>query len=97
MTENLHSLDNGTPGPPCCGPGPLRRWGMLLAWFAGIWCFVFLLAPLARHFEPVRTLTDFIRVHDIDAAAYYYTEVEEFSIAEQAVRNTMTYAHAEQP
>lgn len=84
-------------GPTAGGPGALRRWGLLLAWIAGIWCFVYMVAPLARQIGPVRTLTNFIRVHDIDATAYYYTEVEEFAIAEHAVRDTMTYAHADQP
>jgi hypothetical protein len=76
---------------------PLRRWGLLLAWIVGIWCFVFLLAPLGRHFQPVRTLTEFIRANDIDATAYYYTEVEEFAVAEHAVRDTMAYTHAQKP
>lgn len=95
MTTLPHSMSDGTPGWPSQGPGPLRRWGLLFLWIAGIWCFVFLLAPLARHFGPVRTLTDFIRANDIDATAYYYTEVEEFGIAEHAVRDSMTYAHSD--
>ncbi len=78
-------------------PRLLRRWGLLLAWIFGIWCFVFLLAPLARHFQPVRMLTDFIRTNDIDATAYYYTEIEEFAVAEHAVRDTMEHAHTRQP
>jgi len=97
MTRRPQSIDHRTSGPTAGGPGALRRWGLLFVWFAGIWCFVQLVAPLAYHIEPVRTLTDFIRVHDIDAAAYFYTEVEEFGIAEQAVRDAMTYAHTEQP
>lgn len=78
-------------------PRSLRRWGLLLVWIAGIWCFVFLLAPLLQNVGPVRTLTDFIRANDIDATAYYYTEVEEFAVAEHAVRDTMEHAHTQQP
>ena len=78
-------------------PGPLRRWGLLLAWIAGIWCFVFLVAPLLRHIGPVRTLADFNRDNDIDAGAYYYTEVEEFAVAEHAIRDAMTFANADHP
>ncbi len=97
MTELPHSKNNAAPGPPLHGAGPLRRWGLLLAWVAGIWCFIFLLAPLAHHFQAVRTLTDFIRANDIDAAAYYYTEVEEFALAEHSIRDTMQHAHTGQP
>jgi hypothetical protein len=95
MKKFPHNSSSGTSGRPSGRPGVLRSWGLLLAWIVGIWCFVFLLAPLARHFQPVRTLTDFIRANDIDAGAYYYTEVEEFAVAEHAIRDTMTHANTE--
>ena len=56
---------------------------------------VFLLAPLLQNIRPVRTLADFIRANEIDAGAYYYTEVEEFAVAEHAIRDTMAHAHSE--
>lgn len=97
MKSDATKVKCAAPGPPTGDPGALRRWGLLMAWLAFLWVVVFLVAPLGRHIGPVRLLTDFIRSHDIDAAAYYYTEVEEFGIAEHIVRDTMTYAHDERP
>ncbi len=78
-------------------PDTIRRWGLLAAWLTGIWIFVQVLAPQARRIESVRTITDYIRAHDIDATAYFYTEIEESGMAEQALRNAMAYSHPDQP
>ncbi len=64
--------------------------------FSGVIGRSLIQAPQARRIESVRTLTDFIRVHDIDATAYFYTEIEESGMAEQALRNAMAYAHPDQ-
>ena len=92
MTKQTASTDFNPPGPPTGGPGAVRRWGMLLAWVGGIWVFVQVVAPQANRIESVRVLTDYIRAHDIDATAYYYTEIEESGMAEQALRHALAHS-----
>jgi len=92
MTKPSTSCASNTPGPPTGGPGTVRRWGLLLAWLVGIWVFVHLVAPQANRLDSVRAMTDHIRTHDIDATAYFYTEIEESGMAEQALRNTLSYS-----
>ena len=97
MTKPLSSTDANPPGPPTGGPGALRRWGLLLVWLAGVWIFVQVVAPQANRIESVRVITDYIRANDIDATAYYYTEIEESGMAEQGLRNALTYSDTPAP
>lgn len=54
--------------------------------------FVFILAPNIDNVPRVKPLINFIDEHQIDAGALYYTDIEEFSIAELNMKNTIVYS-----
>jgi len=53
--------------------------------------FVFVLAPGIDKLPHVKPLINYIDEQEIDAAALYYTDIEEFSVAEINMKNTMEY------
>ena len=53
--------------------------------------FVLFLAPCIDDVPYVKPLTKFIDDRGIDAGAIYYTDIEEFSIAEINMKNTIDY------
>ncbi len=57
-----------------------------------IWIFLYYIGPWAKNIPMVRPLLEFIEENDIDAGAYYYTEVEEFAEAEFAINQSMAYS-----
>ena len=66
----------------------IYRWLQLVLCFALIGTFVFVLAPLGQLFEPVKTLHEYIEERGIDATPLYYTESEEFSVAQLHMDST---------
>jgi hypothetical protein len=54
--------------------------------------FVLYLAPCIDDVPFVKPLTNFIDDREIDAGAIYYTDIEEFSIAEINMKNTIDYS-----
>ena len=52
---------------------------------------VLYLAPFIDDVPYVKPLTDFIDDMEIDAGAIYYTDIEEFSIAEINMKNSIDY------
>lgn len=69
--------------------GNWKGWAKLSLGLACVWLFVFVLAPWISRMEPVKPVLDFVHENDIDAAALFYTEIEEFSEAEIAVRHAL--------
>ena len=53
--------------------------------------FVFVLAPGIDNVPRVKPLINFIDEHQIDAGALYYTDIEEFSVAEMNIKTTLNY------
>jgi len=53
--------------------------------------FVVYIAPYLDDLQYVKPVTCFIDEREIDAGALYYTDVEEFSIAEINMKNTIDY------
>ena len=53
--------------------------------------FVFVLAPRIDDVPHVKPLIHFIDEREIDAGALFYTDIEEFSVAEINMKNTMEY------
>ena len=53
--------------------------------------FVLYVAPCIDDLQYVQPLTTFIDEREINAGALYYTEIEEFSIAEINMINTFDY------
>ncbi len=53
--------------------------------------FVLVLAPCIDDAPYIKPLTNFIDDREINAGALYYTDIEEFSIAEINMKNTIDY------
>ncbi len=49
------------------------------------------LGPLGLRLPGMAAISEFIKIHDIEVTAIYYTEIEEFSQAEADLRNHLTY------
>jgi hypothetical protein len=69
----------------------LKAWGCLLGCFALILIFMFVIAPLMEGLPFIKPIVQYNKEQDIDAGALYYTEVEQFSVAEVNMNNTMKY------
>jgi hypothetical protein len=54
--------------------------------------FVFVLAPGIDNVPHVKPLINFIDEYEINAAALYYTDIDEFSVAEINIKNTLDYS-----
>ena len=54
--------------------------------------FVLFLAPCIDDVPYVKPLTNFIDEREIDAGAIYYTDIQEFSVAEFNMKNTLDYS-----
>ncbi len=52
---------------------------------------IYVIGPWLDSLDAIKPLADFIEEQNINANAYYYTEVAEFSDAELNMKNTMTY------
>jgi hypothetical protein len=72
-----------------------RAWGKLVLGLFVAWLFVFQFAPWLREIGPVKDVLDSVREHGIDATALFYTEVEEFGVAEHAVRHALEFGEKE--
>ncbi len=69
----------------------IYRWMQLFFSFFLLWLFIFVVAPLGERIESVDTFHRHIREKNIDASALFYTEIQEFSDADNSIRNTMKY------
>ncbi len=66
-------------------------WLRLALSLAALWFMVFVAAPLIEKIPAVDTMHTFIEERDIEAAALYYTEVEEFADAESHIRDAVAF------
>ena len=72
---------------------PIRKgWIGLLTGLVLIAVFLFWLGPWLERLPLFQPLVRLIDEQDIDAGAYYYTDIEEFADAEFNIRQAMTYA-----
>jgi len=79
-------IPSGPSGPFLKGYAKLGLWAIIL------WFLVFIVAPFFREQSPsIKKLARYIDESGIDAGAIYYTEVEEVSDADLAVRNTFRF------
>ena len=53
--------------------------------------FMFLVGPWMRRLPLIHPLLEFIEERDINTAALYYTEIEEFSVAEFNIDHSMRF------
>jgi len=63
----------------------------LLLCVAAILVFLFIIGPALTRLPGFRPIVELIEEQGIEANAYYYTEVEEFSEADIMMNNTMDY------
>lgn len=68
-----------------------QRIGGLIAGIAGCLLLIYVIGPWLDSFSAMKPLADFIDQRSINANAYYYTEVAEFSDAEVTIKNTMRF------
>jgi len=66
-----------------------KAWARLALGLACVWAFVFVVAPGVRQIEPIKEVLDSVRENDIDATALFYTDAEESSEAEFALRHRL--------
>jgi hypothetical protein len=72
-------------------PSPIKKWAYLFACLFLVWAFIFVFAPYMEKLPVIKPITKFIENSGIDAGALYYTEVEEASLAELNMYNTVNY------
>ena len=68
--------------------GYLQLAGSIVA----IWCLTFVVLPaITNSSESFKTVADFIDSAEIDTGQFYYTDVEEVTRANMALRSTIEY------
>ena len=72
---------------PAGGIARLKSWAILVAVILATFLFLTVLGPMGLQTKALKPMADFIEEHNIDANAYYYTEVEEFFKAERHMRD----------
>ncbi|MCG8471353.1 MAG: hypothetical protein MI742_05795 [Desulfobacterales bacterium] len=68
-----------------------RRVGSFLASIACCLIMIYVVGPWLDSLSAIKPLATFIDERNIDANAYYYTEVEEFADADINMNNTMDH------
>ena len=70
----------------------MSRWARLFIGLFIIWLLMTYAAPWGRQTATLRPIMDFIEERNIDATAYYYTDIEEFAEAEINITHSLRYA-----
>lgn len=68
------------------GPGKVRAWTIFCACIGVLVLFIYVIGPAGLETDTLKPMADFIEANQINANAYYYTEVEEFFSAERHMR-----------
>ena len=63
-----------------------RAWATIATAIGGLILFIYVIGPAGLETKTLKPMADFIEANDINANAYYYTEVEEFFSAERHMR-----------
>ena len=69
-----------------------KKWMQLAACILSIYLFIFIFAPAIQTLPYIRDFHHFVRAHDIDASALFYTEIDEFGDVDVSVRSAMNYS-----
>jgi len=64
----------------------LKGWAGIALAVAGLILFIYVIGPMGLETETLKPMADFIEENDINANAYYYTEVDEFFDAQVHMR-----------
>jgi hypothetical protein len=94
----MHSSAEKTPGNPNAdivtskGERPtLKAWTNLALGFAGLVLFLYVIGPAGLRTPLLEPMATFIEENDINANAYFYTEVDEFYDAERHMRDHLGF------
>jgi len=91
MDQRPEKKPDQDPGGPKGPPGSCKGWLKLAAWVGGLVFFLYVLGPWGLKLPLFRQIVKVIEEENINANAYYYTEVEQFSDADFAMRANRTY------
>jgi hypothetical protein len=69
----------------------IKNFAFLIFSIAVILSFLIYAAPVMDDLPAVKPIINFIDEQGINAGAFYYTDIEEFSIAELNMKNTIDY------
>jgi len=69
----------------------MRGWAGLGLAFAVLVLFIYVIGPAGLKTPLLEPMATFIEENDINANAYYYTEVDEFFVAERHMRDHLGY------
>ena len=69
----------------------LHRWTILLLVMTGLLLFMFVIGPAGLKTPLLEPMATFIEENDINANAYYYSDVDEFFLAERHMRDHLGY------
>ncbi len=67
--------------------GIFKQWMPIVIAIGLLILFIYLIGPLGLKTKALKPMADFIEKNDINANAYFYTEVDEFFEAERHMRN----------
>jgi hypothetical protein len=68
-----------------------QRWTILVLAVTGLLLFMFVIGPAGLKTPLLEPMAIFIEENDINANAYYYTDVDEFFLAERHMRDHLGY------
>ena len=69
----------------------LKGWATLTLALAGLILFIYVIGPVGLKTPLLEPMATFIEENDINANAYYYTDVDEFFLAERHMREHLGY------
>lgn len=69
----------------------MRSWITLILAFVGLILFLYVIGPAGLETPLMEPMATFIEENDIEANAYYYTDVDEFFVAERYMRDHLGY------
>jgi hypothetical protein len=73
-------------------PGKIKAWSILALAVSCLLVFIYILGPMGLDLSFIKPMASFIAENNINANAYYYTEVPEFRKAELYMRGSLKYA-----
>lgn len=79
MQLHVFPSDKGRPS--------FKGWAAIAAAVIGVVLFLFVFGPMGLESSAYKPIADFIEENNINANAYYYTEVDEFFDAERHMRD----------
>ena len=73
------------------GRSARRGWATIALAVAGLVLFIYVIGPAGLETPLLKPMATFIEENDINANAYFYTEVDEFFVAERHMRHHLGY------